>query len=348
MRSHVQRICTGFGALSTLYVLIACSCLLPLIGCHPNERSVVVYVSVDQVYAEPILKAFEKTSGIKVRALYDVEAAKTTGLATRLVSEKSQPRADVFWSGEFAQTIRLKEQGVLAPMDTSSADQLPGAFKDPDKQWFGIGGRARVFLVNKNLLKPEDYPKRLEDLLDAKYPADRIGLALPLFGTSATHAAALYDVMGESEARGFYTDLKTRGVGIVDGNAVVRDMVASEQWMFGLTDTDDALGAIARGASVDVVAPDQAGRGTLIIPGTVALVRGAPHSKEASQLINYLLRPETEKDLMRAGFCQWSLRGDLKASPMFPDGLRVMQVSLENVNRQLPKTMAQMREIFSR
>ncbi len=322
--------------------------VLVLTGCGTPERSVVAYVSVDQVYSEPILKAFEKESGIRVRAVYDVEAAKTTGLTTRLVSEKQNPRADVFWNGEFAQTLRLKEQGVLAPFQSSSAADLPLTFRDAEGFWFGLGGRARVFIINRNLLKPEDYPTRLDDFLDPRYPPDRIGLALPMFGTTATHAAALYQAMGTVPARDFFTSLKARGIRVVEGNSAVRDRVADGRWLFGLTDTDDAQSALDRGAPVEVRAPDQDGRGTLIIPGTVALVRGAPHPLEASSLIEYLLRAETENALIKAGFCQWSLRGDPRAVPMFPGGLRSMPTSLDEVRRQLPSTMVEMREIFLR
>jgi iron(III) transport system substrate-binding protein len=334
-------------SVAVIATMLGCSLLL-LAGCSSGGRSVNVYVSVDQVYAEPILKAFEQSTGIKVRAVYDVEASKTTGLATRLIAEKSHPRADVFWNGEFAQTLRLQEQNVLAPCAPASSAMPPAAFRDKEGYWYGLGGRARVFLVNRNLLKPDDYPKKLEDFLNPKYSPDRIGMALPLFGTSATYASALFAVMGTGPATNFFSAVKARGVRMVDGNSVVRDLVAGGQWLFGLTDTDDALGAIERKAPVDVVAPDQDGRGTLVVPGTVALVRAAPHGNEAAALIDYLLRPETEQDLIRGGFCQWSLRGDLKVSPMFPSGLRTMTVSLTAVYQQLPQAMEQMREIFSR
>ena len=46
----------------------------------PNEtQSVVVYVSHDEVFSEPILKNFEKETGIRVRAVYDTEETKSTG-----------------------------------------------------------------------------------------------------------------------------------------------------------------------------------------------------------------------------------------------------------------------------
>jgi hypothetical protein len=61
---------------------------------------VVVYVSEDQVFAEPILKDFEKQTEIKVQAVYDTEEAKSTGVMNRLLAEKNNPQADVYWANE--------------------------------------------------------------------------------------------------------------------------------------------------------------------------------------------------------------------------------------------------------
>ena len=111
-------------------------------SCNSERKEVIVYVSVDRIYAEPILEKFEKESGIKVLAVYDVEAAKTTGLVNRLIAERRNPQADVFWNGEFAQTIRLKEEDVLSPYVSKNAIDIPEKFKDPDKRWTGFCGNA--------------------------------------------------------------------------------------------------------------------------------------------------------------------------------------------------------------
>ncbi|HBG96948.1 MAG TPA: iron ABC transporter substrate-binding protein, partial [Chromatiaceae bacterium] len=39
-----------------------------------GSDQVVVYTSLDKVFSEPILAAFEERTGIAVRAVYDVEA----------------------------------------------------------------------------------------------------------------------------------------------------------------------------------------------------------------------------------------------------------------------------------
>ena len=58
-------------------------------GAHDTE--VTVYVSTDRVFSEPILKAFEEKTGVKVNAVYDTEETKSTGLANRLLAEKNNP-----------------------------------------------------------------------------------------------------------------------------------------------------------------------------------------------------------------------------------------------------------------
>lgn len=163
------------------------------------QESMVVYTTVDQVYSEPILKEFEAKTGIHVLPVYDVEATKTTGMVNRLIAEKNRPLADVFWNGEFAQTLLLKEQGVLAIYHSPSATDIPAEYADSEGYWTGFGGRARVLLVNTNLISPDNYPDSIFDLLEPPLPGKQIGIAYPMFGTSATHAAALYAVLGQEK-----------------------------------------------------------------------------------------------------------------------------------------------------
>ena len=50
-----------------------------------------------------------------------------------------------------------------------------------------------------------------------------MGIALPLFGTTATHAAALWAQLGPEQAEAWFATLQERGVAVLDGNARVRD-----------------------------------------------------------------------------------------------------------------------------
>src|SRR5438105_929628 len=103
-----------------------------------NSNTVVVYVSEDQVFSEPILKDFERETGITVRAVFDTEEAKSTGVMNRLVAERNNPQADVYWANEPIRAELLKQQGISAPYISPAANDIPALFKDPDGYWTGF------------------------------------------------------------------------------------------------------------------------------------------------------------------------------------------------------------------
>ncbi len=343
----------GRGASSCFFRLLGMGAtILSLAACAASrtERSVVIYTSVDQVHAEPVLRDFESRSGVQVRAVYDVEASKTTGLVNRIIAERERPRADVFWNGEFAQTLVLAERGLLVAYRSPAAAGLPAGYFDPAGLWTGLGARFRVILVNTRLLGDRPAPDSIFDLLDPLWPADRIALARPLFGTTATQAAALYAELGTEKARDFYEKVRARGVRVADGNSTVRDLVVAGELIWGLTDSDDACAAINRGAPVRMVLPDQDQLGTLLIPGTVAIIAGGPNPETAAEAVDFLLGLEAETRLMESGFFQLSLR-DLKLRTDCLPGdraVRPMTAGLMRMQSSFPISQQELREMFLR
>jgi iron(III) transport system substrate-binding protein len=330
--------------------------LVNLLACTPagTVRQVVIYTSVDQVYAEPVLKTFAAATGIQVKPVYDVEATKTTGLVNRLIAEKDRPLADVFWSGEFVQTLLLQDKGVLQAYRSPGAADIPGLYKDPDGYWTGFAGRMRVLLINKNKVNHDQAPASVDDLLDPAVPGELVGIAQPLFGTALTHAAAVYAERGPQQGRAFFQALKARGIQVVDGNSVVRDMVADGSLGVGILDSDDACVAVKQGAPVKVIIPDQTpaqtggtALGTLIIPSTVGVVAGAPHLAEARLLVDFLLRPQTEQALVDVGWSHVPLHPGLKAGGCFK-GVKVigMTIPLRDIYAQLAAAQKDLTEIF--
>ena len=326
---------------------------LAAVGCSPSPETVVVYTSLDQPLSEPILKEFESATGVRVKAVYDAEAAKTTGLVSRLVAERERPQADVFWSSEYAQTLKLATDGLFKPYDSPAAQDIPATYRDPKHLWIGFAARTRVFIINTSLVSPNLYPRSIFDLLDERWAPGDVIIANPLFGTTATHAAALYAALGPERTQEYFVSLRERGARIVDGNSVVRDMVVSGEAKVGLTDTDDAQDAVAKGAKVAVVIPDQEGAdalGTLIIPNTVGLVRGAPHPVQAKRFVDYLVGPEVESRLARSASVQMPVRASVAvpAGVTKLESLRPMSPSLAAVAEQYPHSSTWLRETFLR
>ncbi|KPA11169.1 iron ABC transporter substrate-binding protein [Candidatus Magnetomorum sp. HK-1] len=280
-------------------------------------EEVIIYTSVDQVFSEPLLKAYENKTGIKVKAIYDVEAAKTTGLVNRLIAEKKRPKCDVFWNSEIARTIILKKKDVLMPYFSESAKEIPKQFKDKDGYWTGFAARARILIYNKKRLSKDQLPHSIFQLSNPKWHS-QFALAHPLFGTTATHIAALFAYFGIEKTCDFLLKLKKNNVKLVNGNSVTRDLVVAARIPIAFTDTDDANVAIQKGKSVGIIYPDINGIGTLLIPNTVALIKKAPHTDEGKKLIDFLLSEEVESKLAHCESAQMPLRKNVA----IPEGFR--------------------------
>ncbi len=318
-----------------LFCLFLCACSMQ------ESREIVVYTAVDQVVSEPIFRDFERQTGIKVRAVYDLEANKTTGLTNRIYAEKDHPLCDVFWNNEFVNTIALFEKDLLQPYVSPNAADIPIAYKHNDGYWTAFGGRARVLLINRQLLQEKDFPSSFYDLLNTKYSAEQIAMAYPMFGTTRTHVAALYAQLGEQKARQLLQAIAQRGIQIVDGNSVTRDMVVAAQVAIAYTDTDDAKVALKQEADVTMIIPDQgdAQMGTLITPSTVAIIKGAPHTQDARLFVDYLLDRSLEEQLIEQGFFDLSVRDENNT-------IKGMSVSLYDIYLQLDNASRDMQQIF--
>jgi len=314
--------------------------LLLVLGCDREAtKEVVIYTSVDQIFSEPILSDFEKDTGIKVKAVYDVEASKTVGLVNRLLAEKGHPRCDVFWNSEVGRTIFLKQKGLFTPYTSPSAKDISLQFKDKDGYWTGFAARARVLVYNTNLLKESDLPKSIFELTEQQWK-EKVALGYPVFGTTATHMAALYAILGQKKTEKFLKDLKANEVVIVNGNSVVRDMVVEGQLPIGFTDTDDVNVAIQAGKPVKMIYPDRDGLGTLLIPNTVALIKDSPHPEEGKKLIDYLLSREVESKLAFCESAQMPVRDGVKTPPHVPafSSIKAMKVDYYDIARNIEKS----------
>lgn len=337
-----------------------------LIGCEPQSadpkswtsklgtasvasRELVLYVSHDRLFSDPILAGFPNETGLELKIVGDTEASKTTGLFQRIVRLQERPEADVFWNNEVMRTVQLAEMGLLERYVPASAAGLAAEYCDPQGRWVGFAARARVILYNQDLVPKDQAPASLRDLTQPRF-RDQVAIANPLFGTTASHIAALFVLWGEKEGRRFLKQLRANGVRVVAGNALARNLVMNGEIAICLTDTDDANGAFLQSKPVEMVYPDQEGIGTLFIPNTVAVIRGGPNPEGARRLVEYLASAEVETQLVNSRSAQMALRpGIPPADPRFdPAQIRRMKVRWSDVAAMATASANAVREILLR
>ena len=84
----------------------------------------------------------------------------------RLVAEKNNPQADVYWANEPVRAEVLKQQGITTLYSAPKAAGIPDTFKDRDGHWTGFSARERVLIVNKT---SKDKPWGVRDYLATRF-----------------------------------------------------------------------------------------------------------------------------------------------------------------------------------
>jgi len=272
-----------------------------LSACGPRRAAsgdgarIVAYISADDALAREVLAACTRETGVEIDAVFDTEATKTTGLESRIRSERDRPRCDLFWSSEGFAVTRLASEGLLAEVSEPVWSAWPAVHRDPARRWLAFAARARVVVTHERA----DPVERWGDLAApglARGSASAIAVADPRFGTTNGHFAALKLAWDRARAAGvdapdfhaWLDGMRSNGVRVLTGgNAATVEAVATGESAFGLTDSDDALAAIARGLPLRMHVPRSLaagvrGGGTMLVPNTVALVAGGPASKRAA------------------------------------------------------------------
>lgn len=337
---------------STVRLLGVTLVFAALMGCRPSEptQEVVVYTALDREFSEPIFEEFTRRTGVDVRAKYDSEASKTVGLVNLILNERQRPRCDLFWNNEIINTYRLGSEGLLEPYPSAVGEAYPAEFRAEDGSWYGFAARARVLLVNRDLIPKAERPTSIYDLTDPKWKG-RVGIAKPLFGTTASHAACLYEALGKEAAEDFFQKV-FENARVYPGNRQVSQAVASGEIAFGLTDTDDAMVEIEAGMPVEIIYPDQEtdGLGTLYIPNTLAIIKGCRHPEAAKQLVDFLLSAEIEGQLAEGRSAQIPLHPDSTAEVRVatPKEKRAMATPFDEAAKLWEPTSQYLHGLFGR
>lgn len=295
---------TGWSALAcSVAMFFAVAAIVSAEGCGHDSNAVVAYVSVDEHAARPVLDLFTARTGIAVRALYDSEVNKTTGLAERLRREHASPRADLFWSSESVQAGRLARDGILEPPPEGCVPTMV---------------RARVLVYDPARVRPEDLPRDWWELSSPRFKAgaDGVGsdvcvvMADPRFGSTSGHVAAMAAwcaARGEPDRFSEWARaLRRNGVKqLTSGNAGVVRTVASGEAIFGMTDTDDVAAHNAQPGArplAEIALRHGSGNdeGPWIVTGVAAIVVGAPHEAGARELLRFLESAEAQELMQSA------------------------------------------------
>ena len=272
-------------------VLILGIAVMVLVWQTQGNSKLTIYCAHDSVFAEEILRDFEKREGVPIEIKYDTEATKSLGLVERIIREKDHPQCDVFWNNELLGTLDLAQRGLLKEHKGKGWERTPAQWRDEEGMWAGFGGRMRMKIVNTT---------RADHAEPTAERAAHFAIAKPLYGTTLSQFTTMWTMWGPEKTKRWHTDVRAAGVQIANGNAAVRDLVANGTAGAGWTDTDDFFDAKDAGFPVAATPVVLEGGATICIPNTVAIMKDAKRGDLARMLADYLLSARTELALAKS------------------------------------------------
>lgn len=275
---------------------IALTSLLMAVSGFANE--VRLYTQRHYDADQEIFNRFTKETGIEVK----VVKAGANELIARLGAERAAPQADLFITVDAATLDRASKAGLL---QAHGSDTLAGRFAEgfaaKDGTWIPLTMRARVIVCAKDRVK--NPPKTYADLADPRFR----GSVLIRSSTSHYNQALLASIIaaeGKDKAMAWAKGVKNNMARPPQGGdrdqvrGVARglgDLAVSNSYYLGLLEKSDDPKDRAARAAVNIIFPNQDGRGTHVNISGGGIVKGAPNRANALKLLEFLTSADIQK-----------------------------------------------------
>jgi iron(III) transport system substrate-binding protein len=254
---------------------------------------VVIYGSLETPVLEGVMQAFRKKTGLTA----EYWRASAMAVMNRAMTEyrAGNPLYDVVLNNSDPLVI-MAQDGMLAKYDSPTAKKYSKEQIDPR---FGPITRYGIVGVvyNKNLLKPEDAPKSVEEIVNPKYQGKLVMADPTLHVTTIQWLSSLHRIMAKEKVEKFIRDLAALKPVLVESMLPVSERVATGEIPIGLTFVKFAYSAAQNGAPLDYVRVNRMlGDGHFVV-----LSSKAPHSNAGKAFVDFYLDDETMKILAQAG-----------------------------------------------
>ena len=119
----------------------------------PFHGEIMVYSSRKEHLIKPVLQAFEKETGIRVKYLTDTPGA----LIQRLEREGDKSQADILMTIDAGNLYLAHKKNLFQSLSSEKLDSnIPSFLKDPNNYWFGFSKRMRTIFYNPLKVKVEE------------------------------------------------------------------------------------------------------------------------------------------------------------------------------------------------
>ena len=267
-------------------------------GAALADGEVNVYSSRHYQYDDQLYQAFTEKTGIEVNLI----EGKGDELMERMKAEGANSPADVFITVDAGMLWRAEEAGLFQPTRSAVLEErIPENLRHPDGDWFGFSKRARVIVIDPEAIDPAlvtSYEDLAKPELQGKvcirsssniYNLSLMGSLIEAHGAEAAEewAKGVVANMAREPEGGDTDQIKA----VAAGQCAVA--VANTYYFVRLLTSDDAADReLAEG--LQLVFPNQDGRGTHVNVSGAGRAAHAPNPENAVALLEFLSSDEAQ------------------------------------------------------
>ncbi|MDO8861190.1 Fe(3+) ABC transporter substrate-binding protein [Haliea sp. E1-2-M8] len=271
---------------------------LALTACSGPE-SVNVYSARQEALIKPLLDRFSAETGIPVNLV----TGDGDALLARLRNEGLNSPADLLLTSDAGNLYRAQQADLLQPVTSPALEaSVPAHLRSDEGFWYGLSLRARVLVYAPDRVDPAE----LSDYAALAEPAWRERICVRSSGNiyNQSMVAGMLATRGPDATQawleGFVANFARPPQG---GDRDQIKAVASGQCDIALVNSyylggmlrSDSAEERAAAEQVRLFWPNQTGRGVHVNISGAGITRSAAHPQEARQLIEFLLREDSQQ-----------------------------------------------------
>ena len=238
---------------------------------------------------KPLFDAFTEASGIKVNSVFA-----NKGMLEKIVSEGKNSPVDLILTVDIGRLTDLKNAGVTQSLDSSLVQKnIPKNFRDPEGHWFGLTSRARIIVSSKNRVDVGSI-RNYEDLASVQWKGkvcSRSGKHPYMNALIASMIVARDEIKTETWLSDVKANLARKPQGNDRGQVKaiyegLCDVAVINHYYMAMMLADPEQKKWAE--AVNVIFPNQDGRGTHMNVSGAAISKHAPNRSNAAKLLEFL------------------------------------------------------------
>lgn len=290
-----------------------------LAGCGSGDaaaaETLTVYSAQHESLVRTMLEGFTEETGIAL----EFRDANDAELANQIVQEGEASPADVFLTENSPSIDVLDREGLLAPLDQATLDQVGEQYRPSSGNWTGFAARSTVLVHNPAQLPAAELPASIMDLANPEWQG-RVGIAAGGADFQAIVAGVLA-LRGEEATRAWLEGL-ARNADVYPSNTAV--MVAADE---GEIDAgvmyhyywyrDQAENAL-KGDDAELHYFRNQDPGAFLSISGAGVLASSDQPEEAQRLVAYLTSPEAQQRLAESTALEYAVANGVASAEVLP------------------------------